>query len=77
MAAMGTLSIFLMSRAFEMADASLVAPIDYSRLLIIAIIGYLAFGEVPDMFTIAGAIVIAGSAIFIVRREAAANRRAA
>ena len=75
MAGFGTASIFLMGRAFEMADASLVAPFDYSRLPIIAVIGFLAFDEVPDLFAVLGAIVIAGSAIFIIRREAAANRR--
>ena len=75
MAALGTLSIALMARAFEMADASLVAPFDYARLPIIALIGFLAFDEVPDLFTVLGGIVITGAAIFTIRREAIVNRR--
>src|SRR3546814_15072994 len=37
MAALGTAAIFLMARAFELADASFVAPFDYARLLFIAL----------------------------------------
>src|SRR3546814_3408171 len=37
LAALGTAAIFLMARAFELADASFVAPFDYARLLFIAL----------------------------------------
>lgn len=74
MAAMGTAAIFLTARAFELADASFIAPFDYSRLLFIGAIGYFAFGEVPGPYTVLGAAVIVASAIFIVRREAVARR---
>lgn len=75
MAVLGTIAIFLMSWAFAIADASVVAPIDYARLPFVALIAYFVFGEVPDALTIAGALVITGSAIFIARREAALQRR--
>ena len=70
MAAMGTAAIFLMARAFDLADASLVAPFDYARLPFIALIAFFAFGEVPGVFTIVGAIIIIGAALYSARREA-------
>lgn len=58
MAGLGTSAIFLVAWAFDLAEASLVAPFDYIRLPMITLIAYLAFGEVPDLFTILGALVI-------------------
>ena len=48
----------------------MVLPFDYARLPFAALIGYLAFDESPDLWTWVGAAVIAGSAIYIARREA-------
>ena len=63
MAGLGTAAIFLVAWAFDLAEASLVAPFDYIRLPLIALIAYLAFGEVPDIFTILGALVIVGATL--------------
>ena len=75
MAISGSAGIFLMSWAFAVAEASVVAPIDYARLPFVAIIGFLAFGEVPDAMTLAGGAVIVAAAITIARRETSAARR--
>ncbi|MDE0780223.1 MAG: DMT family transporter [Alphaproteobacteria bacterium] len=69
MAAMGTAAIFLMARAFELADASLIAPFDYARLPFVALFGYLLFDQIPDRYTVLGAAIIIGSAFYIARRE--------
>lgn len=63
MASLGTAAIFLVAWAFDLAEASLVAPFDYIRLPLIALIAYLAFGEVPDIFTVLGALVIVGATL--------------
>jgi S-adenosylmethionine uptake transporter len=60
--------------AYAAADATVVLPFDYTRLLFAALIGYLAFSEVPDTWTWVGAAVIAASAVYIARREAARSR---
>lgn len=57
------------TRSCASADASAVIPFDYMRLPFVALIGYFAFGEVPDLWTWVGAGVIAASAIYIARRE--------
>jgi len=75
-----------LTRAYAVADASAVLPLDYTRLPFVAAIAFLAFGEVPDLWTWVGAGIIAGSALYIAHREmritrsqgaARATRRAA
>jgi drug/metabolite transporter (DMT)-like permease len=68
MGVLGTTGIICASKAFSLAEASLVAPLDYVRLPFIAVIAFFAFGEVPDAVSIIGAVVITACAIFIVRR---------
>ncbi len=77
MGALGSLGHMCYMRSFARADASAVMPYDYTRLLFAAVIGYLAFAEIPDLFTWVGAAIIACSAIYIARREAALARAAA
>jgi|AntAceMinimDraft_6_1070360.scaffolds.fasta_scaffold11898_2 drug/metabolite transporter (DMT)-like permease len=75
MAAMGTAAIFLMARAFELADASLVAPFDYARLPFVALFGFILFDQIPELYTVLGAAIIIGSAFYIARRETRARPR--
>jgi drug/metabolite transporter (DMT)-like permease len=57
-------------RAFAMGEASVIAPVDYSRLIFAALAGWLVFASVPDIYTIIGAAIIVSSSFYIVRREA-------
>ena len=61
-------------RAYAMAEATAVLPYDYLRLPVVTLAGFLAFGELPDQWTFAGAGVIALSSIYIARREALVKR---
>ena len=54
----GALAQFLGARAFQLADASLIAPIDFVRLPMVGILAYLIFQEVPNHSTWYGAFVI-------------------
>jgi drug/metabolite transporter (DMT)-like permease len=62
--ALGAASQALITRAFSMAEASFLAPLDFLRLPVIAVMAYLAFGEVSDATTWIGAGIII-SAILI------------
>jgi drug/metabolite transporter (DMT)-like permease len=73
----GAVSHLFMTRAYVVAEASQVAPFDFTQLIVVAVIGYLAFHEVPDEWTVAGSILIAGAAIYIAQREAVARKRKA
>jgi drug/metabolite transporter (DMT)-like permease len=70
MAVFGTLGIMLISHAFRLAPAAVVAPFDYSALIWASLLGWLVWGEIPAIWTYAGAVVIIASGIYVVVREA-------
>jgi drug/metabolite transporter (DMT)-like permease len=55
--------------AFRYADASVLAPFSYTQLVWVSILGFFVFGEVPDIWTIAGAAVIVASGLYTAHRE--------
>ena len=61
----GPLGQYLGIRAFELADASFLAPFDYLRLVFAGLIGLVLFGELPDLWGVIGALVIVFSALLI------------
>ncbi len=65
----GPFAMHVWINALRLADASLLAPISYVRLVFAAGFGVALFGEVPDIWLGLGAIVIIGSALYITRRE--------
>lgn len=65
--AIGAFSQFCMMRAFALADASLVQPLDFARLPIVAVLAYFTFNQVPDGWTWAGAAVICVAVLLLVR----------
>ncbi len=73
---MGTAGQIFVTRAYSLADASMVLPFDYLRLPITAVLAYLIFFETPDVLTFVGAGIIAGSTCYIAWREAQLARRA-
>ena len=51
-----------------------MAPFQYTRIIIVAIGGYVLFDENPDMGTWIGALIIMGSSLYIAQREAQVGR---
>jgi drug/metabolite transporter (DMT)-like permease len=66
--AFGTCGHLTLTRAFAVTEASAVTPFDFFRLPFVTLIGFLMFGELPDLWTWIGAGVIAASAVQIARR---------
>ncbi|MGE0744718.1 MAG: DMT family transporter [Rhodospirillales bacterium] len=62
------------TKAYAAADATAVMPYDFLRLPFTALVGYLAFAQVPDPYTWVGAAVIFGASVTVARREARASR---
>ncbi|MGF1454669.1 MAG: DMT family transporter [Alphaproteobacteria bacterium] len=60
-------------RAYSMADATALAPLDYTRILFAAVFGFFLFANVPDIWTITGALIIVASTLYITIREARAK----
>ncbi|KMO31639.1 DMT family transporter [Methylobacterium aquaticum] len=61
---LGVAGHLVLSRAYAKAEASRLAAMEYTALLWAIGLGYVAFGEVPGMATLAGAgLILAGSAL--------------
>ncbi|MEO1274901.1 MAG: DMT family transporter [Pseudomonadota bacterium] len=60
--------------AYRHAEAAVLTPFIYTRIVIVGVAGYVLFGERPDAATWAGAAIIVASALFIAAREQAARR---
>jgi drug/metabolite transporter (DMT)-like permease len=58
-----------MVRGYRIAEASAMAPYDYSRLLFSTMAGFMLFQEVPDIWTGLGALILVASTFYITRRE--------
>jgi len=56
-------------------DATAVIPVDYSRLMMAAAVGFVFFNEMPQLSTAIGAAIIVGSTLFIIWREQQAGRK--
>ena len=69
MGAIGVVNQACYIKGMSLGDAAAMAPIDYTRLIFTAAIGFFLFSEVPTVWTIAGALVVAGSTLFITVRE--------
>jgi drug/metabolite transporter (DMT)-like permease len=56
--AFGSLSQMCVAQALREADASYVLPADFTKLIWASLIGFLAFSEVPNVWTFVGAAMI-------------------
>lgn len=65
----GTLGHLSMTQAIKLAPTNAVMPIDFVRLIWVAIIGYFIFGEVPDIFIWVGGAMIFASGLWIAHSE--------
>jgi drug/metabolite transporter (DMT)-like permease len=65
----------LMIEAFRRGEAALVAPFKYSALLWATLIGFLIFAELPDRWTIIGAVIIVLAGLYVLHRETQLKRR--
>jgi drug/metabolite transporter (DMT)-like permease len=57
-AACGTFSHYCMAKAMTHADATIVVPMDFLRVPLSALLGYLLYSEMLDVWTVAGALLI-------------------
>lgn len=65
----GTAGQWLITRAYQQGEASALAPLDFVRLILATGSGFLVFGEIPDLVTIAGASLVVLGTLYTVRRN--------
>ena len=66
---MGALAHLFMISAFDEAEASLLAPYNYTKLLWVTVFGYFVFGEVPSLEMWVGTVVIISAGFYVIYRE--------
>ena len=65
----GVFGQVLMTYSYRYAEASTIAPIDYSNMIMSIVLGYLFFDEVPTLSVWIGAPLILGAGLIILWRE--------
>lgn len=65
---------YCFTRAVSAADARIVQPFQFSRMIFATAIGWIMFSELPDVWTWTGAAVIFGASYYIVYREGKARK---
>jgi len=69
LAAIGAGCNFLVIKAFDWCEASLLAPFGYAEMVNAVFLGWLFFGDLPDAFTFLGIAVLATTALAVSRHE--------
>ncbi len=64
----------LVVMAFARSDASILAPLQYLEIFGATLLGWWVFGELPDMLTVAGAVIIVAAGIYVVREKSVASQ---
>ena len=71
----GTLAQYAITRAITVADARIVQPLDFTRLPFAAALGYVFFGEVSDVWTWVGAVIIFAAGTYALARGRAGAKQ--
>jgi drug/metabolite transporter (DMT)-like permease len=67
----GLTSHYCLSNAFRSGDATLVVPLDFIRIPLIAVVGWAFYGERLDIFVLLGALIIVSGVLWNLRSEVA------
>ena len=70
----GTAGHICLIKALTLGEASLVAPFIYTNLLFTTIWGVVLFGNFPDFWTMAGALIIVAAGIYVWARDRAVRQ---
>jgi len=59
----------MITHGLSQGDATVLVPLDYSRIVYSAIVGYLLFSEIPGPWSFAGMALIVGASLYLVLTE--------
>jgi drug/metabolite transporter (DMT)-like permease len=62
---LGALGHYLLIRALELERASTLSPIGYLQLLWVTLLGFVVFGDLPDLQAVLGMLIIVGSGLYV------------
>jgi len=64
-----TLGHVLITKAYEHGEASMLAPLAFTEIVMATILGWWFFGDLPDRWTVLGVTILIASAVYISVRE--------
>ncbi len=67
--ALGGFGHWLLILAHRMAPAPILAPFNYTQIAPMVLLGFLVFGDLPDVWTVTGAGVVLASGLYLLYRE--------
>lgn len=65
----GSVGVLCLTQAFRLAPAATISPFEYTALIWATLLGFLLWGELPDSYTLAGAVIVIASGLYIIYRE--------
>lgn len=71
----GLVGHWLLVLAYKSAPAPTVTPFVYVGLISMIILGYVIFGDVPDVWTLLGGAIVIGSGLYLYFRERRVDHR--
>ncbi len=66
---MGAVAHLCMISAFDQAEASLLAPYNYTKLLWVVVMGYWVFDDIPSIDMWIGVMIIVSAGFYVIYRE--------
>lgn len=69
------IALICVNRSLKLAPASVVVPYQYTMIIWAVVLGYLVFGDVPEVHILIGGAIIAAAGIYIFLREQRQGRR--
>ena len=65
----GSSGVLCVTHAFRLAPAATISPFEYTALIWATLLGFLLWGELPDTYTLVGAVFVISSGLYIIYRE--------
>jgi drug/metabolite transporter (DMT)-like permease len=59
----------MITHGLSKGEATVLVPLDYSRIVYSAVLGFLLFGEMPGPWSFAGMALIVSSSLYLVLTE--------
>ena len=66
---LGGVGQLLLTQSYRCAQASMIAPLDYTSMIWASALGYLVFGDLPDGYVVVGTLIVIAAGVFVVYRE--------
>jgi drug/metabolite transporter (DMT)-like permease len=67
--AIGSFGHYLLIAAHRLAPAAVLSPFIYTEIMLVTVLGFLVFGDLPNRWTLTGAAIVVASGLYLLHRE--------